>query len=87
MTEDGPTVCEVCGGPMRRVLFPTGIIFKGSGFYRNDSRASSGSASAPTSTGSTDAAPASGTPATTGGASGGEGASAAPTPKPAPATD
>ena len=38
MLEDGPTVCEMCGGTLRRVLFPTGIIFKGPGFYRNDSR-------------------------------------------------
>jgi putative FmdB family regulatory protein len=32
MQEDGPSVCELCGGQLRRVLFPTGIIFKGSGF-------------------------------------------------------
>ena len=43
MLDDGPAVCELCGGGLRRVLFPTGIIFKGSGFYRNDSRASSSS--------------------------------------------
>ncbi len=43
MLEDGPSVCELCGGSLRRVLFPAGIIFKGSGFYRNDSRASSSS--------------------------------------------
>ncbi|MGH2417424.1 MAG: FmdB family zinc ribbon protein [Candidatus Limnocylindria bacterium] len=41
MLEDGPSVCELCGGELRRVLFPTGIIFKGSGFYRTDSRATS----------------------------------------------
>jgi putative FmdB family regulatory protein len=41
MTEDGPSVCEACGGALRRVLFPAGIIFKGSGFYRTDSRAGS----------------------------------------------
>ena len=47
MTEDGPTTCEVCGGPLRRILHPAGIIFKGSGFYKTDSRAStSGSVSA-----------------------------------------
>jgi putative FmdB family regulatory protein len=40
MVEDGPSVCELCGGELRRVLFPTGIIFKGSGFYRTDSRTS-----------------------------------------------
>jgi putative FmdB family regulatory protein len=43
MLEDGPSVCELCGGELRRVLFPTGIIFKGSGFYRNDSRAAASS--------------------------------------------
>ncbi|MGH2382819.1 MAG: FmdB family zinc ribbon protein [Candidatus Limnocylindria bacterium] len=43
MLDDGPSVCELCGGALRRVLYPTGIIFKGSGFYRNDSRASSAS--------------------------------------------
>ena len=41
MLEDGPTICAHCGGQLRRVLHPTGIIFKGSGFYRNDSRAAS----------------------------------------------
>ena len=45
MLEEGPAVCERCGGELRRVLYPTGIIFKGSGFYRTDSR-NSGSASA-----------------------------------------
>ena len=44
MTEDGPTVCDACGGPLRRVLYPAGIIFKGSGFYRTDSRADTGNA-------------------------------------------
>ena len=41
MLEDGPTTCEHCGGQLRRVLHPTGIIFKGSGFYRTDSRSAS----------------------------------------------
>jgi putative FmdB family regulatory protein len=43
MTADGPSVCGRCGGELRRVLYPAGIIFKGSGFYRTDSRASGGS--------------------------------------------
>lgn len=43
MTADGPTVCERCGGELRRVLYPAGIIFKGSGFYRTDSRSSDSS--------------------------------------------
>ncbi len=43
MAEDGPSTCELCGGALRRVIHPAGIIFKGSGFYRNDSRSSSSS--------------------------------------------
>ena len=46
MTKDGPTICERCGGELRRVLYPAGIIFKGSGFYRTDSRATDDGASA-----------------------------------------
>jgi putative FmdB family regulatory protein len=31
-------VCEVCGGQLRKVFHPAGIVLKGSGFYRTDSR-------------------------------------------------
>jgi putative FmdB family regulatory protein len=41
MLEDGPTECELCGGQLRPVVHPTGIIFRGSGFYKTDSRSSS----------------------------------------------
>jgi putative FmdB family regulatory protein len=38
--EDEPlSVCEACGGPLRKVFHPAGIVFKGSGFYATDSRA------------------------------------------------
>jgi putative FmdB family regulatory protein len=63
MLVDGPTTCELCGGPLKRVIHPTGIIFKGSGFYSTDSRASSGSSGSRPSKGTssgdahTDAAP------------------------------
>jgi putative FmdB family regulatory protein len=33
--------CEVCGGPLRRVFHPVGIVLKGSGFYSTDNRSSS----------------------------------------------
>ena len=37
MTEDGPSVCEVCSeGPLRRVLHPVAVHYKGSGFYSTD---------------------------------------------------
>jgi putative FmdB family regulatory protein len=42
MLEDGPTVCERCGGELRRVMHATGIIFRGSGFYKTDSRSGAG---------------------------------------------
>ena len=44
---DAPlTVCAACGGRLRKVFSPVGIVFKGSGFYRTDSRNGS-SAAAP----------------------------------------
>jgi putative FmdB family regulatory protein len=30
--------CEICGGQIRRVFHPAGILFKGSGFYSTDNR-------------------------------------------------
>jgi putative FmdB family regulatory protein len=37
--DDPPlTTCERCGGRMRKVFHPAGIVFKGSGFYATDSR-------------------------------------------------
>jgi putative FmdB family regulatory protein len=41
-TDDPLTTCEVCGGSLRKVYSPVGIVFKGSGFYRTDSRNGSG---------------------------------------------
>src|SRR5688572_26805398 len=35
------TECPECGGSVRKVLFPAGIVFKGSGWYITDSRPSS----------------------------------------------
>jgi putative FmdB family regulatory protein len=36
---DAPlTTCAVCGGRLRKVFTPIGVVFKGSGFYRTDSR-------------------------------------------------
>jgi putative FmdB family regulatory protein len=32
------SVCANCGGRLRKVFSPVGIVFKGSGFYRTDSR-------------------------------------------------
>ncbi len=44
-TDDALTVCPVCGGRLRKVFNAVGVVFKGSGFYRNDSRAKDTAAS------------------------------------------
>ena len=46
------TECPVCGGKLRKVFSSVGIVFKGSGFYRTDSRSGSGSAVAKAESGS-----------------------------------
>jgi len=46
ITEDPLTTDPECGGAVRRVIQPVGIIFKGSGFYVTDSRKSSSASSA-----------------------------------------
>ncbi|WP_030767025.1 FmdB family zinc ribbon protein [Streptomyces sp. NRRL F-2664] len=64
-TDDALTVCPNCDGRLKKVFSAVGIVFKGSGFYRNDSRGASSSstpaskpAAASSSSTSTAAAPA-----------------------------
>jgi putative FmdB family regulatory protein len=59
------TVCPLCKGELRKVFSAVGIVFKGSGFYKNDSRKSSSdavpsssSSSSSTSDSTTSSAPA-----------------------------
>ncbi|MFJ8695998.1 FmdB family zinc ribbon protein [Streptomyces roseolilacinus] len=47
-TDDALTECPSCKGRLKKVFSAVGIVFKGSGFYRNDSRGAS-SSSAPAS--------------------------------------
>ncbi|MFF9808675.1 FmdB family zinc ribbon protein [Streptomyces coeruleorubidus] len=42
-TDDALTECPSCKGRLKKVFSAVGIVFKGSGFYRNDSRGSSSS--------------------------------------------
>ena len=42
-TDDALTECPNCQGRLKKVFSAVGIVFKGSGFYRNDSRGSSSS--------------------------------------------
>jgi putative FmdB family regulatory protein len=39
------TVCPACSGPLRKLFGSVGVIFKGSGFYRNDARSDAKSSS------------------------------------------
>ncbi|MGW1465516.1 FmdB family zinc ribbon protein [Streptomyces sp. NPDC002308] len=56
-TDDALTVCPNCNGRLKKVFSAVGIVFKGSGFYRNDSRGSSSSSTpASSSTKSSDSA-------------------------------
>ena len=50
-SEDALTVCPECAGKLRKVFSAAGVVFKGSGFYRTDSR--SGSSSSSTTSSST----------------------------------
>ncbi|WP_163511639.1 FmdB family zinc ribbon protein [Fodinicola acaciae] len=47
-TDDALTTCPNCSGKLRKVFSAVGVVFKGSGFYRTDSRSSS-TASTPAS--------------------------------------
>jgi putative FmdB family regulatory protein len=52
-TDPNASECPICAGPVRKVFSPVGVVFKGSGFYRNDSRnGSSPSGTSTTSDGS-----------------------------------
>ena len=58
MSDDSLQVCPKCQGKLTKVIYPTGVVFKGSGFYTTDYKSagkessgkeSSGNGSAPSS--------------------------------------
>lgn len=49
MSDPPLAVCAACGGRLRKVFSPIGIVFKGSGFYRTDSRGKSSTSTKETS--------------------------------------
>ncbi|WP_166022151.1 FmdB family zinc ribbon protein [Streptomyces chilikensis] len=51
-TDDALTECPNCQGRLKKVFSAVGIVFKGSGFYRNDSRGSSSSSTPAAKSGS-----------------------------------
>lgn len=78
-SDDALTVCPECDGALKKVFSPVGISFKGSGFYKNDSRGSS-SSTTPASTGSSDSS--SSSESSSGSTSGSSGSDAPKTPAP-----
>lgn len=57
MTDDPLTICQTCGAPIHRVLYPAGIVFKGGGFYTTESR-SNGASTSTNGSGASDTKPA-----------------------------
>ena len=55
-TDDALTTCESCGGQLRKLFGNVGIAFKGSGFYKNDSRGKPASTAVATDKGGSDKA-------------------------------
>ena len=46
-SDDTLTVCPQCDGRLRKLFNAVGVVFKGSGFYRNDSRSTTSSSDTP----------------------------------------
>jgi len=62
MTDDPVASCPTCGTASRRLFFPAGIVFKGSGFYKTDSRKTPAASETGSSAAASDGAPAKGKP-------------------------
>ncbi|KAB7835333.1 FmdB family zinc ribbon protein [Streptomyces mobaraensis] len=72
-TDDALTVCPSCDGRLKKVFSAVGIVFKGSGFYRNDSRGSSSSSTPASSSSKTSSTTSSSSSSTSGSSSSGSG--------------
>ncbi|TQL01484.1 FmdB family zinc ribbon protein [Cellulomonas sp. SLBN-39] len=89
-TDDALTVCPACEGRLRKVFSAVGVVFKGSGFYRNDARSggkttsrSSGSSTSGGSTSTTTSSDSGTSTSTSSSTSGAATATKATTPAPA----
>ena len=38
INDPAPVTCDECGGDLRRIFYPPGLVFKGTGFYSTDGR-------------------------------------------------
>ncbi|WP_404352535.1 FmdB family transcriptional regulator [Phycicoccus jejuensis] len=70
-SDDSLTECPECGGRLRKVFNAVGIVFKGGGFYRTDSRSGSGSTGSSSGSSSTGSSGSSGSSTSEGSSSGG----------------
>jgi len=84
-TDDPLTECPTCGSPVRKVFGSVGIVFKGGGFYKTDSRSGSGPASVPSE--SSTATPASTDSGSNGSDSGGSGSGGSDSSSSTPSSD
>ncbi|MFM7719359.1 MAG: FmdB family zinc ribbon protein [Actinomycetota bacterium] len=66
LTDAPLTTCESCGGALRKVFHPAGIVFKGSGFYATDSRSKRSESTSTSTSGGTSGGATGGTPGTSG---------------------
>ena len=78
ITDPPITECIACGAPVKKIIYPVGIAFKGSGFYVNDYAPSTGASKRSSESETAPAAPAETKPEQT---------PVAATPTPAPATE
>lgn len=74
-SDDPLSVCPECAGKLRKVFSAVGVVFKGSGFYRTDSRAGNGSNGTKSGEAAKSDSASSGTKAETSSASSGNGKS------------
>jgi len=81
--EDSLTHCPECAGRIRKIFNAVGVVFKGSGFYRNDSRPTVDAAAASTSS---DTAPTATPAGDSGSKSTADSGSSSPTPAATPAS-
>jgi putative FmdB family regulatory protein len=73
-TDDALTECPECGGRLRKVFNAVGVVFKGSGFYRTDSRGkANGESASAGANGAKDSAASSDSSSTSNGSSGSNG--------------
>lgn len=68
-SEASLTECPECSGKLRKVFSAAGVVFKGSGFYRTDSRSGSSSSTSSTSSASSSSSASSPAPAASGSSS------------------